>query len=255
MTIKLNITHIEPFISTERCETFKEQYPNQYTDKMDAEDILRIEEHNKEKALQLYIWNNQMAGALLSLLGFYEVVLRNAIMKVIDYKYYPYSIFNNQFIFSLSMSTAENFIETINSLIPSTQEPYTLINNTTGTRNNKVNISGIPKGKVVAKMNFGFWEDLLTKKHSSLWKYNYKKAFPYMNSSDTIEKVYDITTSLRKLRNRVCHNEPIFKNNIEQTIKDIRTVLGYVDPILINTINLLTPYLYSLVQERFKQAL
>ncbi|MBV6533365.1 hypothetical protein HT654_05250, partial [Ursidibacter maritimus] len=89
MTIKLNITHIEPFISTERCETFKEQYPNQYTDKMDAEDILRIEEHNKEKALQLYIWNNQMAGALLSLLGFYEVVLRNAIMKVIDYKYYP----------------------------------------------------------------------------------------------------------------------------------------------------------------------
>lgn len=243
----LNITHIKSHISPERTLTFTAQYSNHLSDEENEMVLANI------KAYQLYLWNTKMSGALLPIVGFYEVILRNAIMKVIDYVYYPHSILDNRFISSLNTPVAENLINEINSLLSDLQEPYSLVDSKTGKRKKSLNIGGISKGTVVAKLSFSFWEHLLTQRYRSIWQHHYKKAFPYMTSSELIKDVHIITESIRILRNRICHNEPIFKYNIEQLFRDVEKVLKYIDPLLLNVLQEIAEYSSILKQQRIEQ--
>lgn len=219
-----NITDIQPFISQERALTFINQYQ-----KHNLEDS----EYPMQKAYQLYIWNMQMSGALLEILGWYEVVLRNSIMKVISYKFYPYGIFNNRFILSLNDTTAQIFVDAVNSVHPTAK--YILKRDEKG-RISAPNIQGISEGRVVAELGFGFWENLLSKKyHKGMWEPHFKRAFPNMTNVSDVEIVYSITQNIRKIRNRVCHHEPIFKLNGNDILAHIAKVLNYIDPILVDT--------------------
>ncbi|MFC1040756.1 hypothetical protein ACFGWM_03320 [Pasteurella multocida] len=226
MTLR-NITDIQPFISQERALTFINQYQNSNP----AE--LVVQERSMQKAYQLYIWNMQMSGALLEILGWYEVILRNSIMKVISYKFHPYGIFNNRFILSLNDTTAQIFIDAVNSVHPTTK--YTLKWDEKG-RMSAPNIQGVSEGRVVAELGFGFWENLLSKKHhKGIWEPHFRRAFPNMSSVNDVEIVYSITQNIRKIRNRVCHHEPIFKLNGNKILDSITKVLNYIDPKLVDT--------------------
>lgn len=241
-----DITDIQPFISQERALTFINQYQNHNPE--DAVEQASL----MQKAYQLYVWNTQMSGALLEILGWYEVVLRNSIMKVISYQFYPYGIFNNRFILSLNDTTAQIFVDAVNSVHPNAQ--YTLKRDKNG-RISAPNIQGVSEGRVVAELGFGFWENLLSKKyHKGMWEPHFRRAFPNMSSASDVEIVYSITQDIRTIRNRVCHHEPIFKRNGNDILANIARVLNYIDPILVDTMKKIER-VSSLEIERINKAL
>ncbi|MBV6540715.1 Abi family protein [Ursidibacter maritimus] len=241
-----NITDIQPFISQERALTFINQYQ-----KCNPENTVD-QEYSMQKAYQLYMWNIQMSGALLEVLAWYEVVLRNSIMKVISYKFYPYGIFNNRFILSLNDTTAQIFIDAVNSVHPT--EKYILKWDEKG-RMSAPNIQNASEGRVIAELGFGFWENLLSKKYNKgMWEPHFRRAFPNMTNSSDVEIVYSITQDIRKIRNRVCHHEPIFKLNGNNILANIEKVLNYIDPVLVDTM-MKIERISSLEIERINKAL
>lgn len=62
-------------------------------------------------------------------------------------------------------------------------------------------------GRVVAELSFGFWTGLMGTKYSNLWRNHLVKIFP-RRPVQRVE-VQTRLNSIRKLRNRVAHHEPI----------------------------------------------
>ena len=69
-------------------------------------------------------------------------------------------------------------------------------------------------GKVVAKLNFGFWTNLCVKKYNSLiWNKprRFYGVFPNFNKKPSINYIAKKLYNIRRFRNRVFHYEKIFK--------------------------------------------
>ncbi|GAB2879073.1 hypothetical protein [Streptomyces mayteni] len=97
--------------------------------------------------------------------------------------------------------------------------------------------------RVVAQLNFGFWVSLLSKggrggqydRH--LWVPILHRAFPhYSGRRDTLHQHLD---SLRKLRNRVMHHEPIHEHDLPAAHTTIYQVLAHISPVTAKEIQVL----------------
>lgn len=72
------------------------------------------------------------------------------------------------------------------------------------------------EGDWVARLSFGFWVYLLDKKHRnnenpySFWQYIDEKVFPYKGKK-SIKEIFDILKRVNRVRNRLYHYEPIWK--------------------------------------------
>jgi hypothetical protein len=62
-------------------------------------------------------------------------------------------------------------------------------------------------GKLIAELNFGFWVDLLGARYEYLWVKSLHQAFPEAHHPRNI--VHWRLDTIRHLRNRVAHHEPI----------------------------------------------
>ena len=62
-------------------------------------------------------------------------------------------------------------------------------------------------GKLIAELNFGFWVDLLGARYEYLWVKTLHQAFPEAHHPRNI--VHWRLDTIRHLRNRVAHHEPI----------------------------------------------
>jgi hypothetical protein len=95
----------------------------------------------------------------------------------------------------------------------------------------KLTQNGKPRtpGRVVAELSFGFWTALTHKRYArQLWDVHLYKAFPYRRMSHKI--AFGRLDSLRKLRNRVAHLEPILGRNLQQDLADIVETMGWICP-------------------------
>lgn len=102
----------------------------------------------------------------------------------------------------------------------------------------------ISRGKVIANLNFGFWTSLCSKKYNSkIWtkKGCFKCVFVNYPQSKQ-QQIHDISKklySIRMLRNRIFHYEPILRkqNNLLSKYNEIIELLSYLPS---NLPNLLT---------------
>jgi hypothetical protein len=62
-------------------------------------------------------------------------------------------------------------------------------------------------GKLIAELNFGFWVDLIGARYDHIWRNSLHKAFPHAHVPRKI--VHWRLESIRHLRNRIAHHEPI----------------------------------------------
>lgn len=80
---------------------------------------------------------------------------------------------------------------------------------------------------VVAAVDFGFWASLLGSKYEkSLWQPALKSAFP--QSRRPRQQLRVGLDSLRRLRNRVSHHEPVHARNSASDFEEIIRYIGFV---------------------------
>lgn len=162
-------------------------------------------------ALQLYQWNLQISSAFLLPLQMLEVTVRNAVAEVIEAAYGPNWTHSCAFMFSLPSSG-----KTFNSKqhLRNTSEKHTI------------------PSKVIADLKFIFWQKMFVRNFDSvLWNTHLRTAFPYVASHRTVQQLraefHDSLETLRILRNRVAHHEPIFERNLRDDLNLIDTLIGY----------------------------
>lgn len=86
---------------------------------------------------------------------------------------------------------------------------------------------------VVAALSFGFWSGLLgsggpCQYETQFWQPALHRAFPdYIGSRKGLHKELD---SLRLLRNRLAHHEPVFARHLAADLAAILRVAGYISP-------------------------
>ena len=68
-----------------------------------------------------------------------------------------------------------------------------------------------PVGKVIAELNFGFWPALIGNRYEHIWRNSLHKAFPHAHVQRSL--IHWRLESIRHLRNRIAHHEPILTSN------------------------------------------
>jgi len=87
--------------------------------------------------------------------------------------------------------------------------------------------------RIVAEVNFGFWTSLLdTRYEQTLWPKLLKPAFPYMpRALRTRKELSKRFHTVRQLRNRVFHHEPIWHwRDLTQQHQQILEALAWIEP-------------------------
>jgi len=97
----------------------------------------------------------------------------------------------------------------------------------------------ISTGALVAELSFGFWTALGSKTYEkSLWVPCLHKAFhavtidPKTNNVTTYNRneIFDRLDSIRDLRNRIAHHEPILKYDLPRKFNEVIRALEWVCP-------------------------
>lgn len=149
-----------------------------------------------DKALALYAWNARIAAALMVPTHFAEVTARNAVSEVLT------SVYGSQWPWSSGFEQ-------------SLPNPPSHANTYNPRRDlQKTRLRHATTGKVIADLKFVFWQKMFTQRHDQrLWSPHIATLFPYAPASSAAGlrlRVADDLESIRQLRNRIAHHEPIF---------------------------------------------
>jgi len=164
-----------------------------------------------QKAYTLYQVNIQLSEAFYPLLSVLEVSLRNSIHETL--KIY----FKDDYWFKNNLP-----IEFLPFVSEATQKLISQRKTITADR-------------VIAELNFGFWNRLFNRNYTSLlWKplrLIFKNTPKHLRQRDTIA---DSLYRIRTLRNRIYHYEPIFRNleDIQNQYIETLTFLKWLDTYL-----------------------
>ena len=154
--------------------------------------FLTASQGNREKALELYAWNAQMAGAALEQISHLEVLLRNAIdVQLSDWaqesaRGIPW------FLLPPYNKVQSEAIDTVRQrLRPLGRET---------------------RDQIIAGLSFGYWTGWVGVKHDELWKQSLRFAFPY--GSGQRKEVSALVEQVRKFRNRIAHHDSLLNIDI-----------------------------------------
>lgn len=147
------------------------------------------------QALALYEWNAKLASTFLLPLHIYEVTLRNAISDAITSRYGKNWPINEVFQNSLTYKN-KNKNKNKKELLSVVGTEY----------------QGL--GKVLPELKLSWWEEMLTKRHDGrIWNKYLSAIFPNTQNL-TVKQVRSSLKgacfTIRKIRNRIAHHEPIF---------------------------------------------
>ncbi len=191
-----------------------------------------------------YFWNIALCESLYAPLQALEVTLRNSIHVALAERYGTEAWYDHQDCLELKQQhdIIDAKIEILNSK----------------------GKNGITTGRIVSRLNFGFWIHLLNDPYERrLWKTDryelVTKVFPHVPKHlRTRKNIYKYYDELRKLRNRVFHFEPVW--NRDDLLGDYNQILectGWISYDMKNTVSLLSrfPDVYENGQERIKNQL
>ena len=165
---------------------------------------------NDLAALELYAWNAQVSGALLTPLHICEVVVRNAVSDVLKATY------GERWAWSPSFERS----------LPDPQNGYSPRKDLQNTRRNADTI-----GKLIPELKFVFWQKMFTSRHDDrLWGPRLKQVLPNVCQTISVKKIrqdiYNELEAIRILRNRIAHHEPIFTRNLTS---DFQIIVNLVE--------------------------
>ena len=164
-----------------------------------------------------YFWNIALSESLYPGLQILEITLRNSLHEVIS-----------------SDVGMEDWFDRI--ITP--QDVPTLDEIKTRLTDQKISMS---VGQLIANSNLGFWVSLFNRRYENiLWPKLLKDVFPYMpNSLRTRKNLSSRLNSIRRLRNRIFHYEPIWNRpNLGQRHDEILETIGWINPDMLEAVRL-----------------
>lgn len=161
---------------------------------------LRACANDHAAALELYHWNLEISAAFLVPLQICEVAVRNGVVEAIELVHGPNWPWSNGFIRSLPVPRDPKYYNPATNL-------------------RTVAASRPTVGKVVAELNFAFWEKIFTRgQDARLWTPHFRHVFPGADPALSIAaaraQAHTALFGIRMLRNRIAHHEPIFTRNL-----------------------------------------
>lgn len=178
---------------------------------------LRATGNDVEAALGLYHWNLEVSSAFMVPLQLGEVAVRNGVEEAIERVHGPNWPWSNGFIRSLpTPRLAHHYNPQTNLRAVAARQPTT--------------------GKVVAELNFAFWEKTFTVgQDGRLWIPHLHQVFPGVSSSMPAPAARAIAfnrlQAIRAFRNRIAHHEPIFARNLADDYARIRDLIEWRRPV------------------------
>jgi len=164
------------------------------------------------RAIRLHEYNTRLGQALYADLQGVEVILRNALSRVLT----------------------THFARTDWYDEPVLCQHHPHLKAVSGAKSRLLR-EGKPltSGRIVAELSFGFWVGLTGPAHSrnGLWNRALYKAFP--NARLQRAGCHMALDRLRKLRNRIAHHEPVFARDSRTDGATMIDVLGWIDPIAV----------------------
>jgi len=173
---------------------------------------LRATGGDLDHAVELYLWNAAVAGALWEVLGHVEVVLRNVLHDALTARHQRLG------------RAGRWYDDPARELAQHARDDIARARQRLGR-------AGAPllPGKIVAELSFGFWRFLLARRYTAtLWP-ALRPAFRYLPGSD--RRLLEAPVArLHVLRNRVAHHEPLLAEPLPDRYTDLLDVVGYVHP-------------------------
>lgn len=104
-------------------------------------------------------------------------------------------------------------------------------------------------GHLVARLGLGFWVALCRRVYDGsrgegprLWPAILPTAFPHRPAAAGREEIYVRLESIRDLRNRVAHHDPVWDRNIESRHALVLETLGWMNPSMVRAVRALDPF-------------
>jgi hypothetical protein len=202
--------------------------------------------HSEMELHGVYLWNMVLCGALYPLIQSVEVSLRNTINLAAKTKYGEY--WHNALPFTNSgEASLENRRNLQHQMLQAEKLTRSAENKARRARGQAI-LSPTEKpcfDDVIASTNFVVWQYVLHKSHykldrNYLWPKNSRRAFknwPIQSSKDTHTILYDLVSEIRPYRNRLSHNEPLWKgtdvNNERSALEFINQKINKIEELLI----------------------
>ena len=177
------IAELEIIISPERLGTY-----------------LKSAAFDKHRALALYAWNMKVSAAFMPLFSSVEICLRNLVVArmtaIFGACWWQEAAFLN-----ILGSEGKGIVKRAERKIV---KRGTVVNG----------------GRMTAELSIGFWEKMLLPKYeTALWA-PLHDCFADLPAQIDLALLYVRCGSVRELRNRISHHEPIFQRNISQDYAD-----------------------------------
>lgn len=151
-----------------------------------------------DSALELYEKNLALSEELFGLLHGLEIAVRNSIHHVLSTDIRLQDWYQDGQPLPFSNVRRLSFTGPMNSMI----------------RDARANAgAAAPVGKVIAELTFGFWPNMLSSRFDELWRASLHKAFPHAHVPRRF--VHWRLETIRRLRNRIAHHEPILTSRNE----------------------------------------
>ncbi len=166
---------------------------------------------DKQLAQALYEWNIEISGAFWELITYVEIALRNRI---------------NQRFENAAISKGGHWILEFEKLAtPNSEMALKEI------RQARFRISAgkklVTPEQLVSELPFGFWVNLLSKRHRNFWP-ELASGFPGMpNRNPSV--LYTKLSSLKDLRNRIGHHHRIWSLDLSSMHQDILKISAFLD--------------------------
>jgi hypothetical protein len=159
-----------------------------------------------DRALELYVWNSQLGAALMTPISVCEVVIRNAIdeaLSAVHGQNWPWSL---GFYWTLNLKGKDAL--------------------------DKAKHGQSTTGKVIAELNFGFWENMFVASFDAgLWIPHLNAVLPNLPVGQTVQQsrliIRQELDKLRRLRNRIAHHEPLLTINALNYLQTVQQLIGY----------------------------
>ena len=168
---------------------------------------------DREEAVRLHVWNTAVSAAFYEPLQILEVTLRNAMNLRLGARY-GVAWYDNDRV-GLNRGALDRISHTKEKL---GREGYV-----------------VNPHRIVAAQSFGFWVSLLgpggrgADYEMTLWRPALRKTFPHCDTLIRSDAHSQLNT-LRTLRNRIAHHEPIFSRNLGEEYELILKIAGWISP-------------------------
>lgn len=167
-------------------------------------------------ALELYLWNAHLSAAFLTPLHLCEVILRNAVDDALGAKYgaaWPWSA-----AFEQSLPVTSMGYNPRGDLFKARQA-----------------FSVGQTGKVIAELKFVFWQRMFAARHDNrIWNPHLRRVLPHTDPNQSVaqtrKNIFDALDTIRHLRNRIAHHEPIFHRALDADWHMIGQLIAWRSP-------------------------